>query len=157
MIDIGITIKLSKVDAPTVPVPADDWFNLENCTAMPALLQPSSKIATDFIGDKYTGELLGKQSITGLDFTFAYDDGKKEGAQFKHLNEVAASGKAKWLSITYPDGTKFELAVKIEVSLVAPTPSGIIEYVMSAVPVKHGIASRDLITIVWPSETSSLG
>ncbi len=155
MIDIGITIKLSESDAPTVPV--TKWANLENCTAMPALLQPSSKIATDFIGDKYTGELLGKQSVTGLDFTFAYDDGAKEGAQFKHLNEVAAAGKAKWLSITYPDGTNFELAVKIEVSLVAPTPSGIIEYVMSAVPVKHGIEARDLIAIVWPGETSNLG
>lgn len=151
MIDVGIKIELSSTDAPTKPVTS--WIELKDCSAMPALIQPSSKIAVDFIGDKYSGELLGKQSITGLDFTFAYDGGSATD-QFKKLSDIASSGKAKWMRVSYPDGTLFELAVKIEISLVAPSPSGLIEYTMSATPVRHDVG--DLIMITFAGGTSPL-
>ena len=60
MIDIGIEISIATASGTTVPVAA--WTKLNDVVSMPALIQPSSKIATDFIGDDFVSEMLGKKS-----------------------------------------------------------------------------------------------
>ena len=145
MIDIGLKIEIATAAGDTKPVAA--WTQLKDCTAMPALIQPSSKIATNFIGDKYTGEMLGKQAVAALDFTFAYDGGA-DTDQFRKLSDMADNDEKHWMRITYPDGTKFQLLAKFEVSLVAPMPSGEIDYTLSVVPVRNGIGDDDKLIIV---------
>lgn len=151
MIDIGLKIEIAKAAGKTAPVP--EWIQLKDCTAMPALIQPSSKITTDFIGDEFTGEMLGKRAITGLDFTFAYDGGKT-GSQFRVLSDMDDNNEQRWLRVTYPDGTKFEILVEAEVTLVPPTPSGEIDYTLSVTPVRNDIG--ELIIVVYPDETDPL-
>lgn len=151
MIDIGIKIEVANTEGSSVPVSV--WKQLNDCVAMPALIQPSSKIATDFIGDKYIGELLGKVAITALDFTFAFDTGDKDG-QFRFLMDAASDADQRWIRITYPDETLFEFLAEFEVSLVAPTPSAELDYILSVVPVKQDIG--DLIIITFPNATSPL-
>nr|DAH56651.1 MAG TPA: tail tube protein [Caudoviricetes sp.] len=152
MIDVGIKIEMSTAAGEVKPVAA--WRELKNCTAMPALIQPSSKIATDFIGDQYTGEMLGKRAITGLDFTFAFD-GSAEGSQFRFLSDADDNNEKHFLRVTYPDGTKFELLVECEVTLVAPAPSAEIDYTLSVTPVRTDKLS-DLIEIIYVGETDPL-
>lgn len=151
MIDTGIKIEIASAAGSTAPVVA--WNVLKDCVAMPALIQPSSKIATDFIGDQFTGEMLGKRAITGLDFTFAYDGGG-EGKQFRILSDIDDNDENRWLRITYPDGTKFELLVACEVTLVPPTPSGEIDYTLAVTPVRNTIG--ELILVVYPDEADPL-
>ena len=76
MIDIGIKV-FAAADAGAVPV--TEWKRIENIVSMPAMIQPSSKIATDFIGDEFTSEILGKRALTALDFVIAYDTGDIDG------------------------------------------------------------------------------
>ena len=151
MIDVGLKIEIATAVGDRVPVTS--WRQLTNCKAMPALIQPSSKIPTDYIGDLFTGELLGKRAITGLDFTFAYDGGG-EGKQFRFLADADDNNEIRWMRITYPDGTKFALLVECEVTLVPPTPSGELEYTLSATPKRNNIG--DLILIIYPDEPDPL-
>lgn len=151
MIDVGMKIEIAKASGTTAPVA--EWVELKDCSAMPALIQPSTKITTDFIGDEFTGEMLGKRAVTGLDFTFAYDGGA-EGKQFRILSDMDDNNEQHWMRVTYPDGTKFELLVECEVTLVAPTPSGEIDYTLSVTPVRHALG--DLIIVVYPTETDPL-
>lgn len=151
MIDVGMKIEIAKAAGTTAPVA--QWVELKDCSAMPALIQPSTKITTDFIGDEFTGEMLGKRAVTGLDFTFAYDGGA-EGKQFRTLSDMDDNNEQHWMRVTYPDGTKFELLVECEVTLVAPTPSGEIDYTLSVTPVRHALG--DLIIVVYPTETDPL-
>lgn len=132
MIDVGIKIELSDA-AVSGGYTGADFDELQECESMPALIQPSSKIQTDFIGQAHIGEIAGKKSIAGLDFTFAYDGGKT-GKQYRKLSDYDAAGTTHFLKVTYPDGTEFILLVNVEVSLVAPTPSGLLTYVMSVTP-----------------------
>ena len=76
MIDIGIKVFAAADAGSTVPV--TEWKRIENIVSMPAMIQPSSKIATDFIGDGYA-EILGKRALTALDFVIAYDTGDTDG------------------------------------------------------------------------------
>lgn len=151
MIDVGMKIEIAKASGTTAPVA--QWVELKDCSAMPALIQPSTKITTDFIGDEFTGEMLGKRAVTGLDFTFAYDGGA-EGKQFRTLSDMDDNNEQHWMRVTYPDGTKFELLVECEVTLVAPTPSGEIDYTLSVTPVRHALG--DLIMVIYPTETDPL-
>lgn len=151
MIDTGLKIAMS-VNAitsanETSPVAASDWRQLKDCTAMPALIQPSAKIVTDFIGDEYTGEILGKRAITGLDFTFAFDT-SKTGGQYRFLTDIDDNNERHWLRVEYPDGTKFQLLVESEVTLVAPTPSGEIDYTLSVTPCRNKVGELIIVTPV---------
>lgn len=154
MIDVGIVIEMSTSAAASTEVKPQAWTQLKDCTAMPALIQPSGKIATDFIGDAYTGEMLGKKALTGLDFTFAFD-GSASGTQFRFLSDIDDDDEKHYLRITYPDGTKFEMLVECEVSLVAPTPSGEIDYTLSVIPKRSTLLS-DLIEVVYVGGTDPL-
>lgn len=160
MIDTGIVIEISTAGSatdsdPAAPVAA--WTTLKDCTALPALIQPSSKIATDFIGDEYTGEMAGKKGVTGLDFTFAYDGGAATN-QYRTLADMDAARTKHWLRVTYPDGTKFELLVKVEVSLVAVSPSAEVDYTASFIAQRPQLAAfgGDLIKAVYPTQTDPL-
>lgn len=152
MIDVGLKIEIATNSGSAVPVL--DWTQLKDCTAMPSLIQPSAKIATDFIGDEFTGEMLGKRAVTGLDFTFAYDGGS-EAKQFRLLSDMDDNNEQHWLKITYPDGTKFELLVECEVTLVAPSPSGEIDYTLSVTPVRQNVG--ELILVVYPEDVDPIG
>ena len=157
MIDVGLKIEMSTaavVKASEAKPGSDGWTQLKNCIAMPALIQPSAKIPTDYIGDEYTSELLGKKAITGLDFTFAFD-GTATGSQFKKLKDADKNNDAHYFRVMYPDGTKFEFAADIEVSLVAPTPSGELQYVASLAPIKSTLLT-EIIEIVDSAETDPL-
>ena len=151
MIDVGLKIQIAAVAGSTTPV--ESWITLKDCTAMPALIQPSTKIATDYIGDAFTGEILGKRAITGLDFTFAYDGGAL-GNQFRILSDIDDNNEQRWLRVTYPDGTKFELLVECEVTLIAPTPSGELNYTLSVTPIRNTVG--ELILVVYPDEVDPL-
>ena len=151
MIDIGMKIEIAEAAGSTYPVTS--WRQLKDCTAMPALIQPSTKIATDYIGDEFTGEILGKRAITGLDFTFAYDGGAP-GYQFRVLSDMDDNNEQHWLRITYPDGTKFLILVECEVTLVAPTPSGELTYTLSVTPARNTIG--ELVIVVYPDEDDPL-
>lgn len=158
MIDIGIKIELSAAQSGSSIISQLNWRKLEDCKALPALVQPSPKIATDFVGDKYTGEILGKKAITGLDFTFAYD-GTGTNDQYKHLTGIETANTQHWLRVTYPDGTKFEMLVKLEVSLVAVTPSAELDYVMSVMPIRQSLTASgtpEIIHIVEQNGTDPL-
>lgn len=152
MIDVGIKIEIATAAGETKPVAA--WKELKNCTAMPALIQPSTKIATDYIGDEFTGEMLGKRAITGLDFTFAFDS-SATGSQFRFLADADDNNEKHYLRVTYPDGTKFEMLVECEVTLVAPAPSAEVDYTLSVTPVRTDNL-EDLIQIVYVGETDPL-
>lgn len=151
MIDIGLKIQIAAAAGSTTPVAS--WITLKDCTAMPALIQPSTKIATDYIGDEFTGEMLGKRAVTGLDFTFAYDGGS-QGNQFRILSDIDDNNEQRWLRVTYPDGTKFELLVECEVTLIAPTPSGELTYTLSVTPVRNTIG--ELILVIYPDDEDPL-
>ena len=155
MIDVGLKIEIASAPytGTTTPIAESGWIKLQDCLAMPALIQPSAKIATDYIGDEFTGEMLGKRAITGLDWTFAYDGGA-EGKQFRVLSDMDDNNEKHWMRITYPDGTKFELVVECEVTLIPPTPSGEIDYTLSTTPVRNDIG--ELIIVVYPDETDPL-
>lgn len=160
MIDIGIKIEISTAGSATSSDPATPvaaWTQLKDCTSLPALISPSSKIATDFVGDKYTGEIAGKRGVSGLDFTFAYDGGSAT-SQFKKLSDMDAAGTTHWLRVTYPDGTKFELLVSLEVALAAVSPSAEIDYNVSFIAHRPELAAfnGNLINIVWPAGTDPL-
>lgn len=148
MIDVGLKLEIASVAGATVPVAA--WTTLKDCSAMPALIQPSSKIPTDFIGDEFTGEMLGKRAINGLDFTFAYDGGGT-GKQFRLLSDMDDNNEVRWFRVTYPDGTKFILLVECEVTLVAPAVSTQIEYTLSITPKRNTLG--ELILVIYPDET----
>lgn len=154
MIDIGIEISIATAAGATAPVAA--WTKLNDCTTMPALIQPSAKIATDFIGDEFTSEILGKRALTALDFVFAYDSGASSG-QFRLLADAADTDgpTGRWMRVEYPDGTLFEMLVRMEVSLVAPVPSGELDYTLSVTPIRND--KGDLIIITFPEGTSPLG
>jgi len=158
MIDVGMTIKYCT--AAGTAKPTNNLVELKDCVSVPALMQPSSKIATDYIGDEYTSELLGKKSITGLDFTFAYDGtDSAKSHQYKDLVAIDKNATQHWLIVTYPDGTKFEMLVEMEVSLVPVTPSTEIQYTLSVVPVKQlvtGSPAYELIHIVEVGGTDPL-
>lgn len=151
MIDIGIKVKIATAAGSTVPVA--DWTQLKDIVAMPALIQPSSKIATDFIGDEFTSEILGKRALTALDFTLAFDT-SASGGQFKILAEAADNDEQRWLRVEYPDGTLFEMLVEMEVSLVAPVPSGELDYTLSVTPQRNAVG--DLIIVTYAGDTSPL-
>lgn len=151
MIDVGLTIEVATAAGSTAPVAA--WTTLKDCLTMPALIQPSTKIATDYIGDEFTGEMLGKRAITGLDYTFAYDGGGAD-KQFRKLSDMDDKNEQHWVRVTYPDGTKFEYLADFEVTLIAPTPSGQIQYTMSTTPVRNTVG--ELIIVVYPDETDPL-
>lgn len=153
MLDSGIKIEVSKdiaITGTTIKPLSEvtEWTVLKDCTAMPALMQPSSKISTDYIGDDFTSEMLGKKVITGLDFTFAYDGGK-EGCQFRMLADYDDNNERHWLRVTYPDGTSFSMIVDFEVTLVPPTASGEIDFTVSVTPSRNGTSS--MIIISYPS------
>ena len=157
MIDIGLKIEISSAQSGTT-LSTLTWTKLKDCTAVPALVQPSAKIATDFVGDEFTSEILGKKGITGLDFTFAYD-GTGTNDQYKKLSDMDKAGTQHWLRVTYPDGTKFEMLVNVEVSLVAVSPSAELDYTMSVTPVKQTLTSSgniELIHVVEQSGTDPL-
>ena len=59
-----------------------------------------------------------------------------------------------WLRVEYPDGTLFEMLVELEVSLVAPVPSGEIDYTLSVTPVRN--EEGDLIIVTLSGGTSPL-
>lgn len=144
MIDIGIKISIASAGGTTAPVA--NWIVLENCVSMPALIQPSSKIAVDYIGDEYVTELLGKRAVSGLDFVFAYD-GTASGKQFKVLRDASLSDTVgRWMRIEYPDGALFEMLVELEVSLIAPVPSGELDYTLSVVPLKNDKGDIIIVT-----------
>ncbi len=133
MIDVGIKIELSGAAVDGGYSSVQTWTELKECESMPALIQPSSKIQTDFIGQGHIGEIAGKKVIAGLDFTFAYDGGAAT-KQYRKLADMDDAGTTHFLKVTYPDGTIFVLLVNVEVSLVAPTPSGLLTYVVSVTP-----------------------
>ena len=161
MIDVGIKIEIATAAGETAPVAG--WRQLKNCTLMPALLQPSSKIPTDYIGDEYTSEILGKKAITGLDFTFAFDGSKgavssptpRPADQFRFLCDIDDNGEKHFLRVTYPDGTKFELLVECEVTTPAPAPSAEITYTLSVTPCRTSVFN-ELIEVVYSDETDPL-
>lgn len=163
MIDIGITIEIattgsSSTEDPTVPVASPSgWLKLKDCTSLPALIQPSTKIPTDYVGDKYTGEIAGKKGVTGLDFTFGYDGGA-EDSQYRKLSDIDDANTSHWLRVTYPDGTKFELLVKVEVSLVAVMPSTELTYTASMIAQRPKLAAfgGDIVHVVYPDDTDPL-
>jgi hypothetical protein len=160
MIDVGIKIEIDETGSTTAAdptTPVTKWLQLKDCTALPALMQPSSKIATDFVGDKFTGEIAGKKGVTGLDFTFAYDGGDTTN-QYKKMYDMDAADSKHWLRVTYPDGTKFELLVKVETSLVAVAPSAEIDYTVSFTAVRSSLQAfgGDLIHVVFKSDTDPL-
>lgn len=150
MIDIGIEIKIATASGTTVPVAA--WTVLKDCVSMPSLIQPSAKIPTDFIGDNFISEIKGKRVLAGLDFVFAFD-GSASGKQFAILS-TAASNKH-WFKVKYPDGTTFDMLANFEVSLVAPTPSGQLDYTLSVLPIRNAVAGQDDYIIVTASEDAS--
>ena len=158
MIDIGM--KISYCTTAGTAKPVSNLVQLKDCIAVPALIQPSTKIATDYIGDSYVGELLGKKGIIGLDFTFAYDGTDTDKShQYKDLAAIDAAGTQHWLVVEYPDGTKFEMLVEMEVSLVAVTPSTELNYTLSVVPVKQNVTASpdyELIHIVNVGDTDPL-
>lgn len=159
MIDTGLKIEMSAAQSGSSIIQALNWRQLTDCAAMPSIIQPSSKIATDFVGDEYTGEILGKKGLTGLDFTFAYD-GTAEGNQYKYLADIDKAGTQHWLRVTYPDGTKFEMLVEVEVSLVAVTPSSELDYVMSVAPQRQKLTNSskfEMIHVVESGGTDPLG
>lgn len=159
MIDTGLKIEMSAAQSGSSIVSTLNWRQLTDCVAMPALIQPSSKIATDYVGDEYRGEILGKKGVTGLDFTFAYD-GTSSGEQYKYLSDIDEAGTQHWLRVTYPDGTKFEMLVEVEVSLVAVTPSAELDYVMSVAPQRQKLldtSKLELIHVVSSGGTDPLG
>lgn len=145
MIDTGIVIEMAKESGDIVPVTG--WRILKDCVAMPALIQPSAKIMTDYIGDEFIGEMLGKRTIAGLDFVFAFD-GTTEDSQFKFLMDTDIDNVKRFLRVTYPEGTKFELFVDVEVTLIPPAPSGELDYTMAVTPSKSDNL-EDLIQIVY--------
>lgn len=151
MIDIGIEISIATAAGDTAPVVA--WTVLKDCVSMPAMIQPSAKVATDFIGDSFTSEILGKRALTALDFVFAFDTSALTG-QFGFLSGAADAGEQHWLRVEYPDGTLFEMLVEMEVSLIAPTPSAEIDYTLSVTPVRH--EEGDLIMVTYAGGTSPL-
>lgn len=161
MIDIGIKIEMAVASGETAPVAS--WRELKNCTVMPALLQPSAKIATDYIGDEYTSEILGKKAITGLDFTFAFDGSKgavtsptaKPADQFRFLCDIDDDNERHFLRVTYPDGTKFEMLVECEVTTPAPAPSAEILYTLSVTPCRTSVFD-ELIEVVYSDGTDPL-
>lgn len=161
MIDVGIKIEIATAAGETAPVTG--WRELKNCTVMPALLQPSSKIGVDYIGDAYTSEILGKKAITGLDFTFAFDGSKgattgvnpKPADQFRFLCDIDDNNERHFLRVTYPDGTKFELLVECEVTTPAPAPSAEILYTLSVTPCRTSVFD-ELIEVVYSDETDPL-
>ena len=160
MIDVGVTIEISTAAA-TNAAPAA-WTRLRDCTGIPQLMQPAAKIATDFVGDEFQGEILGKRGVTGLDFGFAFD-GTAQDKQFRILNDMSNGNQdLHWLRITMPDGTKIELLVHFEVSLGAIAPSAEVDYTMSCVaknPAKEfsGTPLWDgLINIVYAGGTDPL-
>lgn len=162
MIDIGIVIEISTVGSstaadPAIPAASGGWLQLKDCTSLPALIQPSSKIATDFVGDEYTGEIAGKKSVTGLDFTFAFD-GTDTDNQYRKLADMDAAGTKHWLRVTYPDGTKFELLVKVEVTLVAVSPSSELDYTASMTTERAQLAAfnGNLVHTVYKGGTDPL-
>ena len=112
MIDIGIKVFVAKDAGSAVPV--TEWKRIENIVSMPAMIQPSSKIATDFIGDEFTSEILGKRALTGLDFVIAYDTGDTDGT-YRFLADASDNNEQRWLRVEYPDGTLFEMLVETEV------------------------------------------
>lgn len=152
MIDTGIVIEMAVAAGETAPVAA--WKKLKNCAAMPALIQPSTKIPTDYIGEEFTGEMLGKRAITGLTFTFAFD-GTKQDSQFRFLMDADKNNTRHFLRVTYPEGTKFLLFVDVEVTLVPPTPSGEIDYTLAVTPVRT-TKLEDLVQIVYDGEADPL-
>lgn len=142
MIDTGIIIQIGTAGVttgdPATPVAA--WTKLKDCLNMPALIQPGAKISTDYVGEEYITDIAGKKSLSGLDFTFAYD-GTNAGDQFKALKDMSAAGTKHWLRVAYPDGTKFEMAVKVDVSLVAVAPSSQLQYTASFSVQKNAVAA----------------
>lgn len=160
MIDIGVILEVSTEKA-TDATPKS-WTKLRECTGIPQLMQAAAKITTDFVGDEFTGEILGKRGITGLDFTFAFD-GTGEDKQFRKLNEMSKDNESLyWLRITMPEGTKIELLVQFEISLGAIIPSQEVDYTMSCVaknPAKElaGTPKWDnLINIVYSGDVDPL-
>ena len=154
MIDVGIKIELSGA-AVDGGYSTATFTELKECAAMPALIQPSSKIPTDFVGQEHIGEILGKKSVAGLDFTFAYDGGAT-GKQYRTLAGYDDAGTTHFLRVSYPDGTKFVLLVSVEVSLVAVAPSGELDYTMSVTPhlfsdTIDSDAAAKLIKVDYPS------
>lgn len=133
MIDVGIEISISAAAVSGGYNSVSTWTQLKECVAMPALIQPSSKISTDYIGQEYIGSIPGKKIVAGLDFTFAYDGGAS-GKQYRTLADFDDAGTTHFVKVKYPDGTLFVLLAKVEVSLVAPTPSGELDYVVSLTP-----------------------
>ena len=133
MIDIGIKIEISPAAVSGGYSSVSSWLELKECSTMPALVSPSSKIQADFVGEKHITEILGKKTVTGLDFTFAYDGGKT-GKQYRTLADYDDANTTHFVKVTYPDGTLFVMLVDLEVSLVAPTPSGILSYNVSVAP-----------------------
>lgn len=152
MIDIGIEVSLATAAGKTVPVAA--WKRINNIVSMPAMIQPSSKIATDFIGDEFTSEILGKRALTALDFVIAFDTGANDGT-YRFLADASDDNEQRWLRVEYPDGTLFEMLVETEVSLVAPVPSGELDFTLSVTPQRH--TEGDLIMVTYPDGTSPLG
>lgn len=151
MIDIGIKVSVATAAGKTTPVA--DWRRIDNIVSMPAMIQPSSKIATDFIGDEFTSEILGKRALTALDFVIAYDTGDEDGT-YRFLADASDNDEQRWLRVEYPDGTKFEMLVETEVSLVAPVPSGELDFTLSVTPQRHEVG--DLIMVTYPDGTSPL-
>lgn len=151
MIDIGIEVSVAVAAGSTAPVAA--WRRINNIVAMPAMIQPSSKIATDFIGDEFTSEILGKRALTALDFVIAFDTGGNDGI-YRFLADASDNDEERWLRVEYPDGTKFEMLVETEVSLVAPVPSGELDFTLSVTPKRNDLG--DLIIVSYPDEDSPL-
>lgn len=151
MIDIGIKVSVAEAAGSVAPVAA--WRRINNIVAMPAMIQPSSKIATDFIGDEFTSEILGKRALTALDFIIAFDTGENDGI-YRFLADASDNDEERWLRVEYPDGTKFEMLVETEVSLVAPVPSGELDFTLSVTPRRHD--EGDLIMVTYPDEASPL-
>ena len=151
MIDIGIKVFIA--EEPGSAVPVTSWRRINNIVSMPAMIQPSSKIAVDFIGDEFTTEILGKRALTGLDFVIAYDTGE-QGGLYRFLADASDNNEQRWLRVEYPDGTLFEMLVETEVSLVAPVPSGELDFTLSVTPQRHSLG--DLIMVTYPDETSPL-
>lgn len=152
MIDTGIKIEVATAAGATAPVTA--WRKLNDIISMPAMIQPSSKIAVDFIGDEYTSEILGKKSITGLDFVLAFD-GSDTGSQFKFLCDADDNNTQHWFRVTYPDGTKFELLANFEVTMNPPTASAVVEFTLSVTPVRNSVFT-ELINVLYKNDTDPL-
>lgn len=158
MIDIGVKIEL----AATAQSPNSafakptSWTVLRECTSIPALLQPPSRISTDYVGDGTIGELLGKKAATGLDFQFGYD-GSSDGTTYGTLLENDIAGTMHYMRITLPDGLKMIMLVKLKVTINSITPSAELTYTLSVIaldPEKQNITGvpdalqDNLVTIV---------